>query len=66
MVTKQQFATITLVVLALTFAVAAAPLVTNLASALGVPHEKNFGQCSQDKNRNACQNNKDSFTGPNN
>ena len=28
------------------------------ASALGVPQEKNFGQCKQDKNRNACENNK--------
>jgi hypothetical protein len=37
---------------------------TPLVSALGVPHEKNFGQCKQDKNRNACENNKDSFTGP--
>ena len=24
----------------------------------GVPFEKNFGQCKQDKNRNACENNK--------
>ena len=24
----------------------------------GVPHYKNFGQCKQDKNRNACENNK--------
>ena len=24
----------------------------------GVPFEKNFGQCKQDKNRNACENQK--------
>lgn len=24
----------------------------------GVPFAKNFGQCKQDKNRNACENNK--------
>jgi hypothetical protein len=24
----------------------------------GVPFQKNFGQCKQEKNRNACENNK--------
>ena len=58
-------AAITAVVLTvLVISTAAAPLVVNLAHAdNGVPHEKNFGQCTQDKNRQACESNKDSFTG---
>lgn len=37
----------------------------NIAMAEGVAHEKNFGQCKQDKNDQACQSNKDKFTGSN-
>jgi hypothetical protein len=43
--------------------IAATPLLMAYAQN-GVPFQKNFGQCKQEKNRNACENNKDSFTGP--
>ena len=35
----------------------------NTAHAVGVLHEKNFGQCKKEHNRNACENNKDKFKG---
>jgi hypothetical protein len=36
----------------------ATPVILEVSAQQGVPFEKNFGQCKQDKNRNACENNK--------
>ena len=50
-----------LAVFVLVAGVAATALQT--ASAVGVPHEKNFGQCKKHHGGNACEANKDRFTG---
>jgi hypothetical protein len=60
--TKTTFAVLAvLAVLAVVTAITTSAL--QQASAVGVPMEKSFGKCKQDKGGNACEANKDRFTG---
>lgn len=57
-------AVLALAIIIAAIAMLASTTIVNNAMAEGVAHEKNFGQCKQDKNDQACQSNKDKFTGP--
>jgi mannitol-specific phosphotransferase system IIBC component len=63
--TKLALALLVIATAAIGFTVATPILVGNASADNGLAHEKNFGQCKQDKNDQACQSNKDKFTGNN-